>query len=91
MRAHDLEAAGPERELGGETRAYPIPILNWHEIVNDEIDGQRFAITYCPLCGTAVAFDADIDGPQSVVYDEAENRLHVQKALMALVMGGQAH
>ncbi len=30
--------------------------------------------------------DEVIDGPQSVVYDEAENRLHVQKALMALVM-----
>jgi hypothetical protein len=49
-------------ELLGETRAYPIPILNWHEIVNDTIAGQRFAITYCPLCGTAVAFDASIDG-----------------------------
>jgi hypothetical protein len=48
--------------LSGEARAYPIPILNWHEIVNDEIDGQRFAVTYCPLCGTAVAFDATIDG-----------------------------
>jgi N-acetylornithine carbamoyltransferase len=31
--------------------------------------------------------DAVIDGPQSVVYDEAENRLHVQKAVMALTMG----
>mgnify|MGYP001147818827 CR=1 FL=1 len=30
--------------------------------------------------------DDVIDGPQSVVYDEAENRLHVQKALMALTM-----
>jgi len=30
--------------------------------------------------------DAVIDGPQSVVYDEAENRLHVQKAAMALTM-----
>ena len=48
--------------LNGESRAYPVPILNWHEIVNDEIDGQRFAVTYCPLCGTAVAFDATIDG-----------------------------
>jgi N-acetylornithine carbamoyltransferase len=30
--------------------------------------------------------DAVIDGPQSVVYDEAENRLHAQKAVMALTM-----
>ena len=48
--------------LKNQSRAYPIAILNWHEIVNDEIDGRRFAITYCPLCGTAVAFDATIDG-----------------------------
>ncbi|MCP4391021.1 MAG: DUF3179 domain-containing protein [Gammaproteobacteria bacterium] len=48
--------------LKGQSRAYPIGILNWHEIVNDEIDGQHFAVTYCPLCGTAVAFDASIDG-----------------------------
>lgn len=31
-----------------------------------------------------------IDGPQSVVFDEAENRLHTQKAIMALLMGGQS-
>jgi hypothetical protein len=49
-------------EFGGEARAYPIPILNWHEIVNDEIDGRRFAVTFCPLCGTGVAFEANIDG-----------------------------
>jgi len=48
--------------LNGRARAYPVPILNWHEIVNDEIEGRRFAITYCPLCGTAVAFAAEIDG-----------------------------
>ncbi len=49
-------------EINGEARAYPIPILNWHEIVNDTVDGKRIAITYCPLCGTAVAFDASVGG-----------------------------
>src|SRR5258708_34151474 len=32
--------------------------------------------------------DAVIDGPQSVVYDQAENRMHVQNAIMALIMEG---
>ena len=43
-------------------RAYPIKILNWHEIVNDEMDGLKFVVTFCPLCGSGVAFDADVDG-----------------------------
>ncbi len=49
-------------EINGEAKAYPIGILNWHEIVNDRVGGQAVAITYCPLCGTGVAFDATIDG-----------------------------
>ena len=35
------------------------------------------------------ATDGVVDGPQSVIYDEAENRLHIQKALMVLSMGGR--
>ena len=48
--------------INGESRAYPISILNWHEIVNDAIGDTYFAITYCPLCGTGVAFNSTIDG-----------------------------
>jgi hypothetical protein len=44
-------------EVGGEARAYPVQILIWHEIVNDTIDGIPVAITYCPLCNSAVAYD----------------------------------
>jgi hypothetical protein len=43
-------------ELNGEAKAYPIRILMWHEIVNDEIGGQPVSVTYCPLCNTGVAF-----------------------------------
>jgi hypothetical protein len=49
-------------ELNGETRAYPLLIMNWHEIVNDTLGGVPVALTYCPLCGTGIAFDPVIDG-----------------------------
>ncbi len=42
---------------GGDTRAYPLEILIWHEIVNDTLGGMPVAITFCPLCHTAIAFD----------------------------------
>jgi hypothetical protein len=64
MQADYLQA--DDRVIGivvnDQARAYPIAILNWHEIVNDEIDDQRFAVTFCPLCGTAMAFSANIEG-----------------------------
>jgi hypothetical protein len=40
----------------GMVKAYPQKILVWHEIVNDEVKGEKLAITYCPLTGSAVAF-----------------------------------
>ncbi len=49
-------------ELNGQARAYPLQILTWHEIVNDEIGGTPVAVTYCPLCNTAIAFEAEVDG-----------------------------
>lgn len=45
----------------GDTKAYPIRILVWHEIVNDVINKQSIAVTYCPLCGTGMVFDRTID------------------------------
>jgi hypothetical protein len=44
-------------EIEGEARAYPLQVMTWHEIVNDTIAGVPVAVTYCPLCNTAVAFD----------------------------------
>jgi len=47
---------------GNEARAYPIRILNWHEIVNDHVNDQAIVITYCPLCGTGMAFSSQVEG-----------------------------
>lgn len=46
----------------GIAKAYPIRILNWHEIVNDEFDNESIVVTYCPLCGTGVSFKAEVGG-----------------------------
>jgi len=47
-------------EIEGEARAYPIKILNWHEIVNDSIKSKPITVTFCPLCGTAIVFSAKV-------------------------------
>lgn len=49
-------------EFNGEARAYPLSVLTWHEIVNDNIGGHAVAVTYCPLCNAAIVFDAMIEG-----------------------------
>ncbi|MFC7058215.1 DUF3179 domain-containing protein [Halovenus salina] len=48
--------------LDGEPpKAYPIRILNFHEIVNDRIDGDPVAVTWCPLCASAVVYERTVD------------------------------
>lgn len=51
---------GDDRVLGvarnGIAKAYPVRILNWHEIVNDSFGAERIAVTFCPLCGTGIAY-----------------------------------
>ena len=46
----------------GERRAYPAQIMVWHEIVNDTISGDPLLITWCPLCGTGIAYERSLDG-----------------------------
>jgi len=44
--------------LHGEQKAYPVRILNYHEIVNDHFGDTAVLVSYCPLCGTGMAFVA---------------------------------
>jgi hypothetical protein len=42
--------------LNGEARAYPLRIMDWHEMANDVVGGVPVSLAYCTLCGAAVAF-----------------------------------
>ncbi len=46
--------------VNGDVRGYPLEILTWHEIVNDVVGGMPVAVTFCPLCNTAIAFESQI-------------------------------
>lgn len=48
--------------LNGEVRFYPLSILTRHEIVNDRFGDIPVAVTFCPLCNTALTFDRRVDG-----------------------------
>jgi len=49
-------------EAGGQARAYPIQILIWHEVVNDDLAGRPIAVTFCPLCNSSLVFDRRVEG-----------------------------
>lgn len=45
---------------GGEVRAYPHNILDWHEIINDDTPNHSLAVIYCPLTGTGIGWDRNV-------------------------------
>ena len=53
-------------EHGGEARAYPLQILLWHELVNDQAGDLPLLVSYCPLCNSALVYDRRVEGR---VYD----------------------
>ncbi len=48
--------------VNGEARAYPHAVLWWHEIVNDVLGGKPILVTFCPLTGSGIVYDPEIDG-----------------------------
>ncbi|MFV1997378.1 MAG: DUF3179 domain-containing protein [Acidiferrobacterales bacterium] len=83
--------------LNGITKAYPIKILNHHEIVNDSFGDRNIVITFCPLCGTGIAFAPEANGESlqfgvsgllynsdMLLYDRKTNSLWSQITGMAI-------
>ena len=48
----------------GTKRVYPLQVMVWHEIVNDKIKGEPVLVTYCPLCGSGIAYERIINGEE---------------------------
>jgi len=85
-------------EDGNSHKVYPYSILNWHEIVNDTVNGVAVAVTFCPLCGSAIVFDRTLpDGSKStfgvsgsllesnmIMYDRETETLWQQSTGLAL-------
>jgi len=51
-------------DINGKTKAYPLFILVWHEIVNDKVGDTPVSVTYCPLCYTSQVFERIIDNQE---------------------------
>ena len=63
----EIDYLGPQEPvvglvINGDARAYPLRVLTWHEIVNDTVGGLPVAVTFCPLCNSAVVYDRRVDG-----------------------------
>jgi len=90
-------------EVEGDARAYPVQVMIWHEIVNDTVGGVPIAITYCPLCNSAVSYIREVRGVETtfgtsgrlfasalVMYDRATESLWTHfdgKAVVGLLAG----
>ena len=49
-------------EINGDARAYPLRILDWHEMFNDVVGGVPVALAYCTLCGSGILFETLVEG-----------------------------
>ncbi|MFW5827069.1 MAG: DUF3179 domain-containing protein [Alkalispirochaeta sp.] len=65
---------------GNSVHVYPLQVVMWHEIVNDEIDGVPVTVTYCPLCNTGIAFSRRHEG--TVLSFNTTGRLRFSNLIM---------
>ena len=48
--------------INGDVRAYPLRILDWHEMFNDVVGGVPVSLAYCTLCGSGILFETAVAG-----------------------------
>jgi hypothetical protein len=56
-------------DINGDARAYPLRIMNWHEMANDVVGGEPVSLAYCTLCGAGILYDGRVEGaPKAVTF-----------------------
>ncbi len=69
-------------EINGDTRAYPLRIMGWHEMLNDVIGGVPVALAYCTLCGAGVLFETQAAGREAPFVFGSSSLLYRSNKLM---------
>jgi len=54
--------------INDDARAYPLRIMDWHEMVNDVVGGVPVSLAYCTLCGAGIAYDGRISNGESYTF-----------------------
>ena len=68
--------------INGDTRAYPLRILDWHEMFNDVIGGVPVALAYCTLCGSGILFETHVEGREKPFVFGSSGLLYRSNKLM---------
>jgi Protein of unknown function (DUF3179) len=69
-------------EIGGDARAWPLRILDWHEMLNDVVGGVPVTLAYCTLCGSGILYDARVPGHDEPFVFGSSGFIHRSNKLM---------
>jgi len=69
-------------EINGDARAYPLRILDWHEMFNDVVGGQPVSLAYCTLCGAGILYKTDQEGKGDPIVFGSSGFLYRSNKLM---------
>lgn len=75
--------------VGGEARAYPLRILDWHEMANDVVGGEPVTLSYCTLCGSGVLYQTRTPSGQAYTFGTSgllyrSNKLMIDRQTLTL-------
>ncbi len=73
--------------INGDSRAYPLRIMNWHEMANDVVGGVPVALAYCTLCGSGILYETEVDD-ETYVFRSSGLLYFSNKLMYDLTTGG---